>query len=76
MNEDPGLFGLSLEAQFSALVIEPLLELSRNGFFNRNSSSRLIIIDGLDESINPDIQSYILDMIVQSVQHHNLPLLF
>ena len=76
VNEDPGLFGRSLEAQLSSLVIEPLLELSRNGFFNRNTSSRLIIIDGLDECINPDIQSYILDTIVQSVQHHNLPLLF
>ena len=76
VNEDPGLFGRSLEAQLSALVIEPLLELSRKGFFNRNTSSRLIIIDGLDECINPDIQSYILDTIVQTVQHHNLPLLF
>jgi len=33
-----------------ALFIDPLL--SRNGFFNRNFSSCLIVIDGLDEWIN------------------------
>ncbi|KIM45365.1 hypothetical protein M413DRAFT_55175, partial [Hebeloma cylindrosporum] len=73
---DPALFGRSLEAQLTTLVIGPLLQLKNSGYFIRNPSARVIVIDGLDECNNPEVQCYILEVIAGVVQQYDLPLLF
>ena len=80
VDDDPALFGRSLEAQFTTLVIEPLLQLKDSGYFIRNPSARVIVIDGLDECNNPEVQCYILCgrpqfYIDGSTQHKELALL-
>jgi hypothetical protein len=73
---DPALFERSLEAQLTTLAIEPLLQLKDTGYFIRNPSARVIVIDGLDECNNPEFQCYILEVIAGVLQQLDLPLLF
>jgi hypothetical protein len=76
VDDDPALFERSLEAQLTRLVIEPLLQLKDSGYFIQNPSARVIVIDGLDECNNPEVQCYILEVIAGVLQQHDLPLLF
>ena len=48
IGRDPLILTRSLEAQVTALVVEPLCELLYAGYFNTPISRRLIMIDGLD----------------------------
>ena len=63
IERDPLILTRSLEAQVSALIIEPLSEPLKAGYFNAPTSRHLIIIDGLDECDNPDVQCSILQVI-------------
>lgn len=76
VDDDPALFARSLEAQLTTLVIGPLLQLKDSGYFIRNPSSRVVVIDGLDECNNPEVQCYILEVIAGVLQQYDLPLLF
>ncbi|KAF9259750.1 hypothetical protein L218DRAFT_837357, partial [Marasmius fiardii PR-910] len=71
----------SLEAQFKALVIQPLLDW-RNHVPDSHStsdttpaSSTLVIIDGLDECVESREQQQILSLLLQ-VMKHRLPIRF
>jgi hypothetical protein len=76
VDDDPALFARTLEAQLTTLVIGPLLQLKDSGYFIQNPSSRVVVIDGLDECNNPEVQCYILEVIAGVLQQYDLPLLF
>ncbi|PPQ84050.1 hypothetical protein CVT25_000508, partial [Psilocybe cyanescens] len=62
----------SLEAQFKALVREPLLELVHSGFSTTNHI--VVIIDGLDECDDPNIQARIIDISFRLLSNRDIPL--
>jgi len=72
---DPLILTQSLEAQVTALVVEPLRNPLEAGYFNAPTSRRLIIIDGLDECDNPAVQCKILDVISLLFHNYHLPLI-
>ena len=47
IERDPLILTRSMDAQVSALIVEPLREPLQEGYFNAPTSRRLIIIDGL-----------------------------
>ncbi|KAF5323794.1 hypothetical protein D9619_012944 [Psilocybe cf. subviscida] len=59
IDNDPLVFGRSVDAQFQALIIEPLHDLFRTGYFGKGAPT-LIVIDGLDECSVAPIQVGIL----------------
>ncbi|PPQ94569.1 hypothetical protein CVT25_011516 [Psilocybe cyanescens] len=69
---DPLITTRSLEAQFKALVREPLLELLHSGFSTNNHI--VIIIDGLDECDDPKVQARIVDLSFRLLDSRDLPL--
>ena len=70
----PLILTQSLEAQVASLIVEPLREPLEAGYFNEMTSRRLIIIDGLDECHNPDVQCRILGVISHLFHDYHLPL--
>jgi len=58
IDNDPHIFKKSLQAQFVFLVMKPLLTFYASG---RQSLPRLIVIDGLDECVDPAGQSDIFN---------------
>ena len=75
INRDPLILSRSLEAQVAALIVEPLREPLKAGYFNLPTARRLIIIDGLDECDPPAVQCSILEAVSRLFHHHRLPLL-
>jgi hypothetical protein len=75
IEQDPLILTRSLEAQVTALIVEPLLEPLEAGYFNAPTSRRLIIIDGLDECDTPAVQSNVLQVISLLFHDYHLPLL-
>jgi hypothetical protein len=75
VERDPLVLNRSLEAQVSAIVINPLRELLEEGYFNTLTSRRLIIIDGLDECDTTAAQCKVLDVVSLLFHKHSLPLL-
>jgi hypothetical protein len=75
IEQDPLILTRSLEAQVTALVVEPLREPLEAGYFNAPTSRRLIIIDGLDECDTADVQCKILQVISLLFHDYHLPLL-
>ncbi|PPQ79729.1 hypothetical protein CVT25_003296 [Psilocybe cyanescens] len=69
---DPLITTRSLEAQFKALVQEPLLELLHSGFSTTNHI--VVIIDGLDECHDQKVQAIIVDLSFRLLQNRDLPL--
>ncbi|KDR81215.1 hypothetical protein GALMADRAFT_91866 [Galerina marginata CBS 339.88] len=76
IEHNPLIFSSSLEAQLTALVVEPVKVLAESGFFDDPYSPRLIVIDGLDECDNPQERGNILRAIFQSIRRQSLPLIF
>ena len=76
IERDPLIFSKSLVVQFKSLIVEPLQHLVEAGFFNEPNSRRLVIIDGLDECFNPNVQRNILEVLTNAHRQHRLPLLF
>ncbi|PPQ83499.1 hypothetical protein CVT25_006989 [Psilocybe cyanescens] len=70
--KDPLITMRSLEAQFKALVREPLLELLHSGF--STTDHFVIIIDGLDECDDPKIQARIVDLSFELLRGQDIPL--
>ena len=75
VEHDPLILARSLEAQVTAMIVEPLLEPLEAGYFDTPTSRRLIIIDGLDECDSPDVQCSILEVISLLFHEYHLPLL-
>ena len=75
IEQDPLILTRSLEAQVTALIVEPLREPVEAGYFNDPTSRRLIIIDGLDECDTPAVQCSILQVISLLFHDYHLPLL-
>jgi len=60
IDNDPHIFSKSLRTQFVSLVMDPLLTFYAHGTQNLR---RLIVIDGLDECVDPSSQRDILETI-------------
>ncbi|KAF8157128.1 hypothetical protein B0H34DRAFT_488122 [Crassisporium funariophilum] len=70
---DPGIFNRSFETQVQELLVVPLLGAS--GTLTTPSKHSLIIIDGLDECHNRDVQRAIVRIFAAALNsmQHNLP---
>jgi hypothetical protein len=75
VERDPLIFSKSLAVQLNSLIVEPLRPLVNAGFFNDPTSRRLVIIDGLDECSNSNVQQNIVEVLANA-QQHRLPLIF
>ena len=73
---DPLIFSKSLAVQFKFLIIAPLQPLADAGFFREPSSRCLIIIDGLDECSDPKVQQNVVEVLANSQQRYQLPIIF
>lgn len=77
IERDPLVFKRSIQSQLTLLIVEPLHQIQlETGYFNDPSCLRLVVVDGLDECQNPDVQSNILEAISSVMEQRNLPLLF
>ncbi|PPQ93116.1 hypothetical protein CVT25_003351 [Psilocybe cyanescens] len=70
--KDPLITTRSLEAQFKTLVREPLVELIHSGFSTNNHI--VVVIDGLDECDNPQVQARIIDVSFDLLHSRDIPL--
>ncbi|KDR84697.1 hypothetical protein GALMADRAFT_55013, partial [Galerina marginata CBS 339.88] len=73
---NPLVFKLSIDAQFSVLLTQPVRDLADSGYFQFTDSPRVVIIDGLDECSNPSAQVSILNAISNAFRMDHFPLLF
>jgi hypothetical protein len=74
---NPSLLTRSLEAQMDALVVQPLeAAASICGVDFMNSRPKVIVLDGLDECVDPESQQYILKVLMNSVDKHSIPFSF
>jgi hypothetical protein len=73
---DPLIFTRSLSTQFTSLIVEPLRELIESGYWSNSRSPRLILIDGLDECLDREVQCSILDIIRKGIHEFHLPFIF
>jgi len=64
---DPHIFSRSLKIQLLKLVLEPLTHLS--GIPISSDLPHVIIVDGLDECVNPKEQKALLDLFVAFTRH-------
>ena len=76
IERDPLIFSKSLAVQVKSLIVTPLQPLADTGFFNKPTSRRLVIIDGLDECSDPKVQHNTLEVLANAQQQHQLPLIF
>ena len=76
IEHDPLIFSKSLAVQLKSLIVAPLQPLVEAGFFNDSYSRRLVIIDGLDECLDPKVQQNIVEVIANARRQHQLPLIF
>jgi hypothetical protein len=76
IDRDPLIFSKSLAVQVKSLIVAPLQQLAEAGFFNKPTSRRLVIIDGLDECSDPKVQQNIVDVLANAQRQHGLPLIF
>ena len=76
VERDPLIFSKSLAVQLKSLIVEPLQPLIEAGFFDQPISRRLVIIDGLDECSDPNVQRNIVEVLANAHRQHQLPLIF
>ena len=82
--QNPDLFKKSRQTQMLELLIAPLIRLSLaemddepvHAYTALKSHPRLVVIDGLDECIDSDIQCDLLRIIASSIPHFPYPLRF
>lgn len=72
LENDPMIFSKSLETQLHHLVTKPLLNIPKNSIVTE-SWPRLIIIDGLDECNDGDIQEAIVNSFASALTQYALP---
>ena len=73
---DPLTLSYSVEMQLKKLVFEPLRLLVDQGYFSNQQFPRLIVIDGLDECLDKDSQTNLVQLLSFSVARYQLPLKF
>ena len=73
---DPLILSYSVETQLTKLVFEPLRLLVDQGYFSNRIFPPLIVIDGLDECLDKDSQTNLVQLLSSSVARHQLPLKF
>jgi hypothetical protein len=73
---DPLILSYSVEMQLMKLVFEPLRLLVDQGYFANRQFPRLIVIDGLDECLDKDSQTNLIQLLSSSVARYQLPLKF
>ena len=76
ISRDPLIFSKSLAVQFKFLIVAPLQPLVDAGLFREPTSRRLVIIDGLDECSDAKVQQNIVEVLANSQQQYQLPLMF
>lgn len=76
LEQDPGLFDLSMTKQMQQLIVQPLNRVyeSDRSLFSPIGNSWLLLIDGLDECASDDSQKDILNLLVDSLSHLSFPL--
>jgi len=76
IERDPLIFSKSLAVQVKSLIVVPLQQLAKAGFFNESTSHRLVIIDGLDECSDHRVQQNIVHVLANAGRQHDFPLIF
>jgi len=77
IGNDPLIFTKTLHHQFNKLIIQPL----RNSYKELETLDEpwncgLVVIDGLDECLDPDTQRQILNMLCDEIHEYRLPIIF
>jgi len=73
---DPLILTYSIEVQLTKLVLEPLQLLSAQGSFFSGKFPRLVVIDGLDECLDKDAQTNLIQFLASAMAQNQLPLKF
>ena len=75
---NPAIFQSSFKVQFNTLILEPLIRVSETQIFLYTQVPYLVVIDGLDECTDVNIQRHILDTIADALSRsrHCVPLIF
>ena len=73
---DPLILSYSVEMQLKKLVFEPLRLLVDQGHFSDRQFPPLIVIDGLDECLDRDHQTNLVQLLSSAVARYQLPLKF
>jgi hypothetical protein len=73
---DPLILTYSIEVQLTKLVLEPIRLLADQGYFLSGNFPRLVIIDGLDECLDTDAQTNLIQFLASAVVRNQLPLKF
>ena len=73
---DPLIISYSVEIQLTKLVFEPLRLLIDQGYFSNRLFPPLIVIDGLDECLDKNSQTNLIQLVSSSVARYQLPLKF
>ncbi|KAF9472299.1 hypothetical protein BDN70DRAFT_818850, partial [Pholiota conissans] len=79
IERDPFIFSRTVSAQLQSLIVNPLTDLMASDcsiFACPESCARLIIIDGLDECADSNIQSNILQELAGVLRSRTLPIIF
>jgi len=71
---DPTIVEKRLDIQFSSLLFEPINSLDNQSATAFQALPKLIIIDGLDECSDPQVQNHILQVVADAVAGCNQPL--
>jgi len=69
VESDPHIFSRSLEIQLLKLVLEPLTH-CLSGIPTSSDLPHVIIVDGLDECVNPKEQKALLGLFLHAFTHH------
>ncbi|TFK33119.1 hypothetical protein BDQ12DRAFT_574972, partial [Crucibulum laeve] len=75
VEKNSAVFSLSLHLQIHRLIVDPILSLMKGNIWSEDSP-QLVIIDGLDECNNSDIQKLILTEISETLNTYHIPLCF
>ena len=73
---DPLILSYSIEIQLKKLLFEPLRLLVDQGYFSNRLFPPLIVIDGLDECLDKNSQTNLVQLLSSSVAQYQLPLKF
>jgi hypothetical protein len=76
VERNPSVFSGSLEIQLQTLIVNPLLQAYSTLGDKRTGKTwaRLVVIDGLDECQNSNVQRYIVRILSTALIHRKLPL--
>jgi len=76
IEKDPFILTKALDHQFTHLLARPLYNACYSGTSSPLGSWRVIVIDGLDECLNRNMQRQILETISKGIREYDLPILF